>query len=99
MIARHPGVKMSIRAVNNEQQTGWGNLIGGAPEYRFQIAVHPSGRYRIEAVFNSGTKTYGASQILDLRPDSPQILLTLTPATDIHGTLRLEGKTSPPDRP
>jgi protocatechuate 3,4-dioxygenase beta subunit len=97
MIGGGPAVQISIRPVDNEQQTGWGNLIGGAPEYRFQMAVHPSGRYRIEAVFNSGTKTYGASQILDLRADSPEILLTLAPAMDIQGTIRLEGQASPAD--
>jgi carboxypeptidase family protein len=97
VIGSGPGVQVSIRPVDDEQQTGSSNLIAGAPEYHFQAAGLPSGRYRIEAVFESGTKTYGASQILDLRSDSPEILLALTPATDIQGTLRLEGQAPPAD--
>ena len=51
-----------------------------------------AGRYRIEAIFRSGTTSYGASQILDFHANFPEILLTLAPAMDIQGTLRMEGK-------
>jgi Carboxypeptidase regulatory-like domain len=96
MIGRGTAAQVSIRPVDDEQHTGWSFTVA-APEYRFQAAGLPSGRYRVEAVFTSGTKTYGASQILDLRPDSSEILLALTPATDIQGTLRLEGQASAAD--
>lgn len=95
--ARSAGVVVSVHPVNDSRRRGFGDFIAQAPEYRFQMADLPSGRYRIEAVLASGTKTYGASQVLDLRPDSPEILLTLAPAADIQGTLRLEGQASPAD--
>jgi|SRR5579859_974698 len=94
------GVLVSILSMDEWQQRSrfaLSRFAAAAPEYRFQMAGLSSGRYRIEAAFTSGTKTYGASQILDLRPDSPEILLTLAPATDIQGTLRLEGQAPPAD--
>jgi hypothetical protein len=62
------------------------------PEHRFQMPDVPAGRYRVEASFQSGGKTYGASQIVDVEPGSGEMLLTLAPATDIQGTLRVEGE-------
>lgn len=91
------GVQVSMRPVNDLGRWAYGDFVAQAPEYGFQMTGFTTGRYRIEAVFTSGTKTYGATQILDLRPDSPEILLTLAPAMDIQGTLRLEGQTSPAD--
>src|SRR5258708_5167357 len=46
---RGAGVLVSIRSVHDWQQRGFSNFIAQAPEYRFQMADLPSGRYRIEA--------------------------------------------------
>jgi protocatechuate 3,4-dioxygenase beta subunit len=59
-------------------------------EHRFKMASVPAGRYRVEADFQTGSKAYGASQIIDLHPGVGEILLTLAPAVDIHGRLRVE---------
>jgi protocatechuate 3,4-dioxygenase beta subunit len=64
------------------------------PEHRFHLGEVSPGRYRIEATFDSGEKTYGASQVFDLHPDYGEIVLTLAPAVDIQGTLRVEGDAS-----
>jgi hypothetical protein len=55
----------------------------------------PAGRYRLDATLHSGTKTYGASEVLDLRPNAGEIVLTLAQAVDLQGTIRVEG-TRPP---
>ena len=65
------------------------------PEHRFQMPGLPAGRYRIEAVLEAGNKTYGASQVLDLHANSGEIALTLAPAVDLAGTLRVEGQAPP----
>ena len=90
--ARGAAVRVSVRYEGGEN-----TVFAQAPDYRFQMTGFRAGSYRIEAVFDSGMKTYGASQIFDLREDSPEILLTLAPAADIQGTLRLEGQASPED--
>src|ERR1700721_2391791 len=64
-------------------------------EHRFQWNDLPAGRYRIEAVGNWEGKAYGAPPIVDLPADFGEILLTLVPAVDIHGTLRVEGQAAP----
>lgn len=64
-------------------------------EHRFQMQDVPAGRYRIEAFVQSGSKAYAASQVLDLHPGSGEIILTLAPAVNIQGTLRVEGTATP----
>ena len=92
--ARGAGVQVSIRPAEDGPPRGSTNSIARGPEYRFQMTGFTAGRYRIEAIFRSGTTSYGASQILDFHGNFPEILLTLAPATDIQGTLRVEGKPS-----
>jgi len=87
-----PGVQVRISPADSGSQRWTTGVLAQGPEHRFQTAAVPAGRYRIEAELHAGSKAYGASQIIDLHPGSGEILLTLAPAVDIHGTLRMEGQ-------
>ena len=94
-----PGIQIRISPVEAGSQR-WAFGVGAqGPEHRFETAPVPAGRYRIEAELHAGSKAYGASEIIDLHPGSGEILLTLAPAIDIHGTLRVEGQAPRTDGP
>jgi hypothetical protein len=73
----------------------WASGTGApGPEYRFQLPDLAAGRYRIDATYSQGDKTYAASQVFDLNQGTGEILLALAPAHSIQGTLRVEGQVS-----
>ena len=93
--AGEPAVEVSISPADGAVQRWTESRGAEGPEHRFQMSDVPAGRYRLEAAFHSGDKAYGASQVIDLHADSGEIVLTLAPAVDIQGTLRVEGPTPP----
>ena len=97
MVGSGAGVEVSIRRIQDGPEMGGGvRIIAQRPDYRFDVTVSGTGRYRIEASFQSGKKSFGTSQALDLDSSSPEMQLALTPAADIQGMLRFEGKASEP---
>jgi protocatechuate 3,4-dioxygenase beta subunit len=92
-----PAVRVTISPAEAGSLQGRGThtVTARDPEHRFQMPFLPAGRYRIEAVLEAGNKTYGVSQVLDLHANSGEIALTLAPAVDLAGTLRVEGQAPP----
>ncbi|MGD0133620.1 MAG: carboxypeptidase regulatory-like domain-containing protein [Bryobacteraceae bacterium] len=94
-----PAIRVTITPAEAGSLNGqgrWTQSVGAQdPEHHFQMPALPAGRYRIEAVLEAGNKTYGASQVLDLHANSGEIALTLAPAVDLAGTLRVEGQAPP----
>jgi hypothetical protein len=85
-----PAIQVTISPVEVAQR--WYNAASAqGPEFRFQLPDVPPDRYRIEARFQFGNKSYSANQILDLRAGSSDILLPLAAEKDIPGTVRFEG--------
>lgn len=96
---RGPAVQVMIsRADAGEPRFSSGTVAQG-PEHRFEMPDMPAGRYRFEASVQSGTKFYGASEIVDLHPGSGDIALTLAPGMEIQGTLRVEGQAAHAEGP
>jgi protocatechuate 3,4-dioxygenase beta subunit len=91
-----PAVELTLSPEDLGQRWSSGTRTQG-PEFRFQMPDVPAGRYRIEAVFHSGDKSYVACQILDLHAGSGEIILSLAAAKDLRGTVRFEGP--PASRP
>ncbi|MGP0072287.1 MAG: collagen binding domain-containing protein [Bryobacteraceae bacterium] len=89
---------MISRADAGEPNFSAGTIAQG-PEHRFEMPGMAAGRYRFEAVVQSGGKTYGASEVVDLQPGSGDIVLTLGPGMEIRGTLRVEGQASRAEEP
>lgn len=83
-------VEISITPADPGPQM-WSQATSMQGGHRFELAPVPAGRYRIEAISHYDAKTYSASQVVDLRPGVGDILLTLTPAMEMQGTLRVEG--------
>jgi protocatechuate 3,4-dioxygenase beta subunit len=94
-----PGIRVTSSPAEASSLNGSGrwtqSVTAQDPEHHFQMPALPAGRYRIEAVLQAGNKTYGASQVLDLHANSGEIALTLAPAVDLAGTLRVEGQAPP----
>lgn len=90
------GIEVQVSPTDAEQFRWSQSVIAQGPEHRFQVDGLPAGRYRLEAALSSGGKTYSASQMLDARSGSGDVVLTLAPAGEIHGTLRIEGKAESP---
>jgi hypothetical protein len=93
------GIQIRISPAEWNSQRWTTGVIALGPEHRFETPAVPAGRYRIEAELHAGNKAYGASQIVDLHPGSGEISLTLAPAVDIHGNLRVEGQAPHTDLP
>ncbi len=85
-----PGIQVTISSSDLGQTWSTGSVAQG-PEHRFQMVDLPAGRYRVEAVFHAVSKTYAASQVINLSATSGEIQLMLAPAADIQGTIRVEG--------
>jgi protocatechuate 3,4-dioxygenase beta subunit len=78
----------------DDNQLFWGNNGGtGAqgPEYRFEMPDNLPGRYRVQASARAKDKTYYASQLIDAHEGANDIVLTMTPAVELKGTLKVEG--------
>ncbi len=95
---RDPGIQVTLSSSDLGQTWSTGTVAQG-PEHRFQMVDLPAGRYRVEAVLHGESKTYAASQVFDLSATSGEIQLTLAPAADIQGTLRVEGDAARAGRP
>ena len=98
-MSRGPAIRVTVTPADAGSLNGQGrwtqSVTAQDPEHHFQMPALPAGRYRIEAVLQAGNKTYGASQVLDLHANSGEIALTLAPAVDLVGTLRVEGQAPP----
>jgi hypothetical protein len=89
-----PPVEIRISPSEMTGSRGTTSTFTQGPEHLFELPDWPAGRYRIEAVLHTGNKTYGAMQVVDLKPGAGEIQLTLASAVDIQGTLRVEGQAS-----
>jgi protocatechuate 3,4-dioxygenase beta subunit len=98
-MSRGPAIRVTVTPADAGSLNGQGrwtqSVTAQDPEHHFQMPALPAGRYRIEAVLQAGNKAYGASQVLDLHANSGEIALTLAPAVDLAGTLRVEGQAPP----
>lgn len=88
-----PGVQVTVSPAYGENPTWFTGTVAQGPEHRFEVADVPAGAYRFEASFQSGGKNYGVSQIVNVEPGAFDVTLTLAPAIEIQGTLRVEGST------
>lgn len=90
-IGRMGGVQVMVSPADASEMQWSNGTIAQAPEHRFEMADLPAGPYRFEATFQSGGKSYGVSQVVDVRPGASDVVLTLAPAVEIEGSLRVEG--------
>ena len=65
------------------------------PDYSFDFGENPGGLYQLETHLNVGNKVWAASQLFEARSAADEVLLTLAPAIDIKGQLRIEGELGP----
>lgn len=86
-----PGVQVTVSPADGENPRWMSGAIAQGPEHRFEVADVPAGPYRFEATLQSGGKSYGVSQIVDVGTGASDVVLTLAPAVEIQGTLRVEG--------
>jgi hypothetical protein len=89
------GVEVRISLVDPGNARWTLGAVGPGPDYGFQLSNLFAGRYLIEAIHHSAGKAYGASQVFEFHGGSNDVSLTLSPALDIQGTLRVEGEGPP----
>jgi protocatechuate 3,4-dioxygenase beta subunit len=65
-----------------------------APDYAFRFDLKP-GRYRIEASAQIDGKGWTATQLVDTRRASEDVILALAASRDVKGRLRIEGLGAP----
>jgi protocatechuate 3,4-dioxygenase beta subunit len=92
-----PFARVAISPIDGSPRMRFG-VSTRMPEQTFDFAGLPAARYRITAEYQRDGKTFTASQIVDAQPGSGEIVLTLAPAVDVHGILRVEGTAPPADR-
>jgi len=85
------GLQLQIFPVDGVgRQPTIGGRVNNA-EQSFEFGAGPAGRYRIEASAERAGKTYAASETVDVQPGTGDIVLTMAPAADVQGRLRIEG--------
>lgn len=72
---------------------GFFNQGGGVqgPDYRFESGLMAPGEYRVKATIQVDNKTYSAFQTVDARGGVTEVALTLAPAVELKGQVRIEG--------
>ncbi len=86
-------VSISIYPIEEGMMRWNSGNVAQAPEYNFDLGELIPGRYRIEASVENDKKTYTASQVIDTRQISGEVVLALAPAVDIKGHFQMEGPT------
>lgn len=66
------------------------------PDYDFDFGDLAPNRYRLEALVQRDGRSWGASQMVDPARGADDLILSLAPAPDMKGTLRIEGTALPP---
>ncbi len=61
------------------------------PDYDFDFGDLAPNRYRLEALVQRDARSWGASQVVDPARGADDVILSLAPAPDMNGTLRVEG--------
>jgi len=81
----------------DDNQNASGTGVGAqAPDYHFELPNVVSGRYRIQATVRVKDKTYSASQIIDAHEGINDTVLTMVPAVELKGHLKVEGTAANP---
>jgi len=86
-------IMISVGAIDEGVMRWIGGGSASAPDYKFDLGEMIPGRYRIEASIENDKKTYTASQVVDTRQLSGELVLALAPAVDIKGHFQMEGPT------
>ncbi len=61
------------------------------PDYDFDFGDLAPNRFRLEALVQRDGRSWGASQMVDPARGADDVILSLAPAPDMNGTLRVEG--------
>jgi len=86
------GVEFRVSPVG-EDAPRWSTLTElTPPDYSFDFDQLPGGVYRLEARVNLHNRVWAASQLFDTHSAADEVVLTLAPAIDIKGQLRVEGE-------
>jgi hypothetical protein len=81
----------------DESQNSPGTGVGAQPpDYHFELPEVVSGRYRMQATIRVKDKTYSASQIIDAHEGINDTVLSLAPAVELKGHLKVEGPAAHP---
>ncbi len=85
------GVQVMVSPADENEARFSSGTVARGPEHRFEVADLRPGSYRFEATLESGGKSYGTSQVVNVGPGASDVVLTLAPAVEIQGTVRVEG--------
>jgi protocatechuate 3,4-dioxygenase beta subunit len=90
------GVTVELTPAGNDQMF-WGNAVTAVgPDYKFEMPDSIPGRYRLQATIRVKEKTYYATQFIDVRDGTTDVMLSMAPAVDIKGHVHIEGPGSHP---
>ena len=89
--ARGGFVQISIQQTSLNPM-GFGQGVGTQPpDYRFESGMIAPGEYRVVATVQIDGKSYYASQLVEARSGTAEITLTIVPAVEVKGQVRMEG--------
>ncbi len=83
-------------APEGDMLMGSSTSSANGPDYVFQFPAFAPGRYRVQATFKVKDKSFHASQSVDARSGPNEVLLSLSPAVDLKGHLKVEGPANHP---
>ncbi|MGA3205479.1 MAG: carboxypeptidase regulatory-like domain-containing protein, partial [Bryobacteraceae bacterium] len=91
-IKRYGGtVTVDVNVASDDQMYGGQGVGANGPDYNFEFLGMMPGRYRVRASVDALDKTYFASQVVDAGEGTTDVVLTMTPAVEVKGHLKMEG--------
>jgi protocatechuate 3,4-dioxygenase beta subunit len=86
-----PGVAVDVNAASDDQMYGGQGVGANGPDYSFEFLGMMPGRYRVRASVDALDKAWFASQVVDAGEGTTDVVLTMTPAVEVKGHLKIEG--------
>jgi protocatechuate 3,4-dioxygenase beta subunit len=86
-----PGIMISLSPADDNQMRWGQGAAANDPDYNFEFPGMIPGRYRVQASVDADGKTYFASQVVDAGEGATDMMLTMTPAVEVKGHLKMEG--------
>lgn len=89
---RGRGQFISVEMSPADEGQMWSTGVGApGPDYRFELPENMPGRYRVQASVRAKEKTYYASEVVDAREGTTDLVLTMAAAVEVKGHLKIEG--------
>jgi protocatechuate 3,4-dioxygenase beta subunit len=85
------GISVNLSPADETQFAWGGGTSAQAPDFKFELGENVPGRYRLDATVTAKGKKYSAFQIIEAHEGENEVILSIVPAVEVKGHLKVEG--------